>query len=241
MVIGICDDNRAVREELAACIRDSYAEHEIIEMKNAHELLQTISNGKKIHVLFLDIDFEDDMDGMEAAKRLRMKSYEDSALMALPLIIFVSGVLERMPEAFGVHAFQFLVKPIDKVQLEVVLEQVIREAEKLLDKESGSRISIQVGSRTILIEEKDIRYIESMSRKVHISTANTNFECYGKLTDFLQKLGSGFFSPHRSFIVNLAKVINYERTQLEMDDGSVIPISKYRYKDFVDAYLGELQ
>ena len=51
------------------------------------------------------------------------------------------------------------------------------------------------------------------------------------------KLGNQFCRVHKGYLVNLAYVAGYSRTELTLTNGEKLLISKYKYQDFVKAYL----
>lgn len=128
MVIAICDDEKAVRGYIRGLIEKRCADAEIVEFSSGAELLTYVNAGRgQIDILFLDISFEAELDGIETAKLLRQKQSDESAMAALPVLIFVTAFAHRMPEAFPVHAFQFLVKPIDPAAFDAVFEQAVKD------------------------------------------------------------------------------------------------------------------
>ena len=53
----------------------------------------------------------------------------------------------------------------------------------------------------------------------------------------LTELGEGFFRVHKGYLINLSHVESYTRTEVLLRGGTQAPISKYKYRDFVRAYL----
>ncbi len=100
MRIGICDDERDVRDYIAEKIKCLYPTDTILFYPSGESLLAVDSLPD---ILFLDIQMPQ-IDGMETARRLRQK---DKQLV----IIFVTATAEHMLEAFDVRAFHYLIKP----------------------------------------------------------------------------------------------------------------------------------
>ena len=63
------------------------------------------------------------------------------------------------------------------------------------------------------------------------------FSCYGKIRDLEAELGNQFCRVHKGYLVNLAYVEGYSKTELTLTSGEKLLISKYKYQDFVKAYL----
>ena len=70
-------------------------------------------------------------------------------------------------------------------------------------------------------------------------SCNTNkavVDIYGAFADIQGDLDDSFFQVHRSFIVNMTCISDYTRSSIRTHDGDVVPMSKYKYKDFVNEY-----
>ena len=120
------DDEENVRAYIRKLIEQQNEECQITEYASGEELLQAEKeNSEKIDVLFLDIAMGD-IDGMSVAKQLRQiqADKEQAAWGSLPLLIFVTGYSEYMPDAFSVNAFQYIVKPIKKKDFVNVLSLI---------------------------------------------------------------------------------------------------------------------
>ncbi len=160
----------------------------------------------------------------------------------LPLLIFVTGHPEYMAKAFSVNAFQYLVKPIDEEEFADVFALALRECCRLGVKKNTEprKILVRNGNITRNIPVEDIYYIESNNRKIIIAVGDEKIECYGKIGGMERELQEGFFRTHRGYLVNMKYVERYSRTEVQMKNGSSLLISKYKYQDFVKAYLAYL-
>ena len=240
MVIAICDDEKTVRGYMRGLIEKRCADAEIVEFSSGAELLAYVNADKgQVDILFLDISFETELDGIETARLLRQKQSDESAMAALPVLIFVTAFAHRMPEAFPVHAFQFLIKPIDPAAFDAVFEQAVKEYYALdeLRRSREQKLLIRSNGSTIGVALQDIYYIESEGRKSIVVQRDRRSAYYKKTEELAQELGDGFYRVHRSFLVNMAHVRSYTRTQVVLDNGEAIPMSKYRYAGFVQAYI----
>lgn len=93
------------------------------------------------------------------------------------------------------------------------------------------------GNVTRKIPVDDIFYIESSNRKIIISMRDEKIECYGKIGEMESELREGFFRVHKGYLINMNYVESYSRTEVWLKNGSSLPISKYKYQDFIKAYL----
>ena len=61
-------------------------------------------------------------------------------------------------------------------------------------------------------------------------------EYYDKISGLEEQLKPDFFRIHKGYLINLKYVQQYHRTEVSMQNGDILPISKYKYQNFVKAY-----
>ena len=118
---------------------------------------------------------------------------------ALPLVIFITGIPERMPEAFGVRAFHFLVKPVKEEQFRPVLESARKAVAYAKSRQTEKTITLVSGSVTNVLKASDICYVESLGRKLVFHLREGVTESYGKISEIGSELGDTFYQIHRSY------------------------------------------
>lgn len=62
-------------------------------------------------------------------------------------------------------------------------------------------------------------------------------EYYARLSDLEQELSGYFYRIHKGYLVNLAYVDEYTKSKVTLLNGTKLMISKYKYTEFVKAYL----
>lgn len=232
--IAICDDEKNIRAYLRTLVRKQDSESEITEYASADEYL---SDGIEHDLLFLDIEMghsTSGMDGMSMAKQLRGMELDRQ-----PVIIFVTGYEKYVYDAFDVNAFQYLLKPINEQKFAEVFSraagQILSEAEQ-----KKKSLVIQYGSESRAIPLDSIYYLESRNHKVVLYLKEGELEYYAKIGDLEEKLAGRFYRIHRGYLVNLAYVEGYDKTEVTLANGDRLPLSK-RYDDFAAAYLQFMQ
>ena len=113
--------------------------------------------------------------------------------------------------------------------------------------EGSSRISIKTKGGTIFfIEPNSISYIEKVKDKKYLRL-QTDMGCYytiETLYDFEDRLPAQFYRCHKSFIINLERVITLLRDGLNtffvlLDSGKYkVPVGKYHHKDLLSLLNG---
>lgn len=242
MNIAICDDEKNIRIYIKKLVEMQEADCRIMEFSSGRELLQFWNQDcrEEIDILFMDISMGE-IDGMEAAEQIRNRKEEgnEAAWGSLPLLIFVTGYPEYMSRAFSVNAFRYLVKPIDSKEFEEVFARAVRECRYLKQRKhtAPENILLRNGNVTRSVSQDDIYYIESSNRKIIVYGRDEKIECYGKIGELEKELKKGFFRIHRGYLVNMKYVESYNRTEVRIKNSSSLLISKYKYQDFVQAYL----
>lgn len=90
-------------------------------------------------------------------------------------------------------------------------------------------------SKTLPLDS--IYYIESSDHKVVLHMRDGQFTYYAKIRDLELELQGQFFRIHKGYLVNLSHLTGYTKTEVEMANGDRLLLSKYKYQDFVKAYL----
>jgi two-component system LytT family response regulator len=77
----------------------------------------------------------------------------------------------------------------------------------------------------VRIPYDSIMYIENTGDYVKILTSQQTFIVYTTMKSLEEKLGTQFLRVHRSYIINLDKIVDIEESNLVVDS-KVIPISR---------------
>lgn len=227
MRIGICDDQKEVRELLAGKVKKLYPDGKLCCYESGYDVLDE----KNLpDILFLDIQMPG-MDGMETARALRR-------INKTMIIIFVTAMEEYVFQAFDVGAFHYLVKPYTDEKLAEVLQNALRQLGGRKSDRRGELPSLMItaGGRHITVSIEDIVYAEVFDRKVVIHTLDADIEYYGKMKELEKRVGDGFYRPHRAYLVNFNYIKKYDAKTIWLEKGQAL-MAKQNYQEFVKAYL----
>ena len=229
--IAICDDEANVRAYLISLIRAQSCPCEIVEYASAGDCL---ADTQEIDLLFLDIELTTDRsgpDGMALARKIREQVTEIQ-----PVIIFVTGYERYVFDAFDVGAFQYLLKPVDEEKFAQVFARAVAQIGTAREK-SGRVLTLQSANISKSVPLDSICYIESSNHKVELHLKDGVFACYAKIGELELELQDQFFRIHKGYLVNLSYVAGYSKTEVTLTNGERLLLSKYKYQDFVKAYL----
>lgn len=217
--IGLCDDEAPEREKLYTLI-ENYAKQKHLSaniccFQSGEDLLWTISKGQNFDVIFLDV-YMGITNGVNIARDIR--EFDKTCC-----IIFATNSKEHAIDGYGVHALQYLLKPISEESVMAVLERAMEIL--MQNKDLYVQLSNRQGSYKILFNE--IIYVESNARVITIHTKNQGvLSFYGRLDNFeLQCNDRRFFRCHKSYIVNLDYVYAVANHSIQLETRQEIPVS----------------
>ena len=126
---------------------------------------------------------------------------------------------------FQVRPLDFLIKPVTMEKVTVTLEKFIR-----LNETGGREFYFHAGKSVYKIYLDEIHYFACNGKKIEIYTDTARKEFYGGMREVWKQVeGKGFWTIHKSYIVNTVFVSAYHYDSVEMTDGVRLPISqKYR-------------
>ncbi len=228
MTIGICDDEKAICEQIEKLIKKEEPNCDTEQFTSGRELLK---KKKDFDVIFLDIQM-DGINGIEVARTLRDQKEK-------AILIFITGTKEYVFEAFDVSAFHYLLKPIEEKKFIEVFHRAAAESERKKEKEET--VFIKSKGRNVIVNKKDILYIESQNRMVNFHTTKEILEIYFDMSDLEKRLGKDFYRCHRGYIVNMGYVTEYGKDTISLTNGETIYLSRRKYKEFVKAYMDYLR
>lgn len=232
--IAICDDESLYRDQLGKVLRSYAADHqqefEILSYESADQLL--LNYPKDLDVLLLDIAMGG-VDGMEAARNIRKF---DSTVC----IIFVTTMYQYAIDGYAVKAFGFIRKPISAAELSHELTCALTMISNTRAREQF--LTIKSGGVFHRLPISRISYCEVKNHQVDIRKDNETYQCRDSMNELVNRLSPlGFYRCHSSFLVNGEHIASIEQTQLTLKDGSIIPISQRRRKEFmqeISSFLG---
>jgi len=229
MLIAICDDDKRERDRIEQYITDFRSNvpsfsFDIATFCSGEELICAYNEGACFDFLFLDIQMKD-IDGIQAAQEIRKVN-------KYAIIFFISGFTQYVSAAFALNAFQFLIKPVKK-------EAFDREFRRALKKHllTHKKYIIDLNQRAIVLEIKDILYIESTDHSVIVHSERGQYTKHGKLSDEEKKLVSfGFVRTHQSFLVNMAYIAEITQTDVILSNGIKVMVSRRKRAEVMGCY-----
>lgn len=205
-----------------------YGEGSVCAFDHPAKVLDFMQRGEAFDIAVLDI-LMPDTNGTTLAEELRKGGF-------LGPIIFLTASNDFASEAFGVRAFDYLLKPVDAVRVNAAFDRL--EQEKRQEDGAGIFVIVDRATRRILL--CDLLCAEAQGRQVCLRLADgSELRSYMTMRACAAMLleDRRFALCHHSYIVNLDYVETVTGTEALLQDGICIPISR-RYGDgFRTSYL----
>lgn len=234
--VAICDDEPNIRAYLSSLLKKQDTECEITEYASVDEYL---SADRGHDLLFLDIEMRDSPPGKDSMEKNGMwlaREIRGRENGKQPVIIFVTGYKEYVFDAFDVDAFQYLLKPVDTQKFAAVFHKAARQISAEQEQKKRNLV-IQYKNTNKAIPFSHIYYVESRNHRVVIHSKEGEFAYYAKMEELERELSVRFYRIHRGYLINLSYVDEYSKLEVTLMNGEKLLISKYKYDDFVRAYL----
>ena len=248
----IIDDERNVREALRTLLEEYCPEIKVCGMAaSAHEGRELLKS-YNIEFIFLDISMPKE-DGFAFLRSIPKENYG---------IIFATAYEEYALRALKASAIDYLLKPINALELREAISKAIQYHELRQNKaeareiyqESLNNLHEQIHSdeKTItkitvaeqfgfrMLNVSDIMYLQADSNYtiIHLSGLN-KIVATRSLGDFEKILNDpAFFRIHKSTIINmnfLQAYSSYEGNFAELNDGTRLSISRRKLNEFREA------
>jgi DNA-binding LytR/AlgR family response regulator len=227
--IAMCEDTKEDAERLRLLIDESEVHTVVHSYRDAGSFLRAFVPDF-FHLILLDIYLEGEEIplGVELAKRIRKE--DEKALLA-----FTTSSLDHALDGFAVKALQYLVKPVQKEDIDALLHSVVRYWDGQND-----TITVTFDRQKLFIRTHEILYVEVTGKQSIIHTTGENISLYTTLDELEKQLPKPpFLRCHRSYIVNLDHVTGIDR-DFTVSNGDTVYIRrpdqwkmKKAYQDYV--------
>ncbi|HKL99779.1 MAG TPA: LytTR family DNA-binding domain-containing protein [Mobilitalea sp.] len=197
---------------------------------SSESFLFRYAEDKIFDILLMDIEMGA-MDGVTMAKQVRL---DNEAVQ----IIFITGYPDYIAEGYEVAAINYLMKPVNKDKLFSALDRAVVNIRK-----SSRVILLPLDGEVLRLPIDNIQYVETFSHSVAIVTNIEIYEIKKSLTEMIKLLGNDVIRCHRSYLVGLRFISRISKTEVILDDGKVLPLSRSAapvvHRAFISYYTGD--
>lgn len=232
--VFILEDENIVAKDIEQSLKK--LGYDVVGIASSGEkVIKLLNDGIRPEIFLMDIMIKGDMDGIEVAKYVKEK-------YNLPVIFLTAYADENtLSKAKITEPYGYILKPFKEVDLHTTIEMALykhqktAEMRKELDvystlvsesKNGKDYIFVKNKSKLIKISVEDLFYVEALKDYVNFHSRHGKYTIHSTMKDVESKLPGDFFARvHRSFIVNIDKILSIEhvngRLQLEGLEKSV--------------------
>ncbi len=197
---------------------------ELVASCHSAECARLALESNEIDLVYTDINMPD-VNGLDFIKGLEKP----------PMVVFVTAYPEYAVESYKVNALDYLLKPYGSEDFERTAEKVYKHWQMLHAQRDNSAsgennvVYLKCDSRFVRTECDGIRFIEGSNEylKVHL-VSDAPFLTHMTFRQISEYLPKNFIQIHRSYLVNMKHAVSVERTQVTLDDRTILPVSDTR-------------
>lgn len=185
-----------------------------------------------IDAIFLDINMPD-INGVDFVK----------GLADPPLIVFITAYSEHAIESYKLRAVDYLLKPYSFVDFqkaaELIQSRFLARQNGNVSRQDDDFIFLKVDYRYVRVKFSDIVYIEGMNEYLKAHTVSGDHllvhTTFKQLNGYLPEY---FLQVHRSYVVNVKRIIEVERSVILLEGNKHISVSDSN-KDMFMSYVNQ--
>ena len=198
-------------------------------------------------IVFLDVEM-DDGTGFDLLRSVDQKAFK---------LIFVTAYDQYAVEAFKFSAMDYLLKPLTSKKVASAMEKVqnAQDKERMMNQlavllhnmeeqtSPKKKIVLKEADQIHVIKLEDILWCRAEGSYTVFHLADRQIIVSTNLKEYESVLnGNGFFRVHRSHLVNLQKIVRYEKSEggtVILENNEALPVS-VRRKDELTRLLSQL-
>lgn len=237
LTVLIVEDNIIQLTAIETILKNNFNDIRVLKAADYSTALSFIQT-EQIQLFLLDIEldiYNPQADGIELGQYIRtLKSHEFTP------ILFITSIPDKISDALNkVHCYNYILKPYSAEDLihsinTLIGSPFITEQPLRLKDLNGIHFNVNI---------EDILHVTTSKKTLIITTTLTNYKTRDlSLEQLLKKLPNIFIQCHRSHIINLSKVTQYDKTlrfiALNNNTSTSIPVGKI-YKKILEEKLQE--
>lgn len=227
----VCDDDKNITgkiDKILQNIKNKYKFDFVVDIKNNGEA--AIDSNISYDIAIIDIEMPG-MSGLKLSEKLKNNNSDI-------IILILTSFSDYLDSAMNINVFRYLSKPIDIDRFNRNFLEAVKRY-----KQTTKQIILEISEQVYTIKTKDIFYIENLKHGSMIATKYGNYKTNKKPQEWYEiiKQPNCFVYSHKSFLVNLQNVINFNKSTIlfqGLHENIEIPcVSQRRYSDFKKAFF----
>jgi DNA-binding LytR/AlgR family response regulator len=227
----IVEDDPEISESLKDMLE--ILDHHVVGIAEDYDETIEMVNSHTVDVALLDIQLKGDKSGIDVAEKLK-SDYK------IPFIFTTAYADKETIQKASRHSpYGYIVKPYGMKDISAGIEVAIQNHNNLKAHEDSAvfnseSLFIKANSKILRINIKDILYVEAKGDYAIFKTDDKGYIVSTTFKNVENKLDPNqFVKVHRSYIVNLEKVVDIEENNLLIKE-QVIPISRSQKQNLLN-------
>lgn len=205
------------KRTLQLCLEAENVSPSIHAYTQASLLQKNLTNKVPFDLIFLD---------METDKSCCRLAEQINRLLPAPILILFAGQKQAVSPLLRLQPFRLIERSHLTAELGECMRAVLYE---LPDTVHRPCLFLESGNSLFRIPINRIRYIESINKQLHVHTADDTLIIRYPLGTIQQLLEAyHFLRIHKSFLANANCVIRIDTSRVILDDGTILPLSRYQ-------------
>ena len=217
MNVILIDDEQHALDLLEFHLTTNFKDVEIIEKFNNPAKALLFLQTNRPELIFMDVDMPG-ITGLEMGALLENEQ--------IP-IVFVTAHSSYAIPAIKIDIFDYLLKPINTEELVRVYNKAKKQVG--LNKQLSDKIEFKISNRHVIVQRGEILYVSSEG---NYSTVHFLDRPELMLTKNMKKMiedyfdGPDFFRAHRSFLINLNHVIEFNNHEVILSGNKPVSLAR---------------
>lgn len=229
ITITVCEDNETSLSYICSALTDHLkslgASPLISAYSSSLRLFHALLSGSRFDLYFLDIDMPN-INGLKLADTIR--SHDSEAV-----ILFVSAKEEYVFDSIKFRPFRFIRKSRFRADLSEALEAYFHQKDTIPVRDS---IKLETSHEIYRFYVDEIHYIQAKDNYLDVVTEKPTLIRY-KISEMEQLLTPyRFLRTHKSFLVNYRYIHLIRNKTVLLEDGTVLPVSRYRFNEIQEKF-----
>ncbi|WP_430886067.1 LytR/AlgR family response regulator transcription factor [Fusibacter sp. JL216-2] len=206
--ILIIENNIPTRKLIANLLGDIHSNHKCYMADSLNSTLSLLES-HRFDLVIINLDLDEPLNGIGVGQSIQDKVHSVK-------IIAISASPDLALQALQIHAYDFVLKPINLLHFKQKLEHALLE----IDKRKIGRNNLQKHDRLLVKTKKEIHwipfkkiiFIEKLHKDVYIHTEDDAISVRQNICDIHALLPEGFLRVHKSYIVNadhITKIVEH--------------------------------
>lgn len=230
MRIIFCDDDPAILEQIQKYVAEFFRNNKLPQPEYASycsgdKLLQ---QEDRADIAFLDVEMPG-RSGIYIGAKLKERNPRIK-------ILILTAYPDYLDEAMRFQVFRYLSKPIDKNRLFRNLKDALHQYNM-----DSSEYAIETVNEVIIRRADEILCVETQGRKTKVYTTDGDWDSIQNMDHWRDILTVPcFYSPHRSFIVNMQYISQIGKDSVKIRHGSrefCAYVARRKYSSFKEQFL----